>query len=160
MTLKELEYALDNYFHHNMFNAAVEHRNDLINQFDELFDTLSGVQYSDMPHNPNPQDGVLNTICRVDEKAEHLKRRIDKMQKRIDDIMALDEELEDTLPLLEPDEYEIIAMRHGQSREMSFTDIGRKLHYSERWIKDKYYNALHQLINLIEKSVQKPSKVI
>lgn len=160
MEIKQLEYALDNYFHHTALNAEIKHRNALIFEYGNQFDTLNGMQYTDMPHNPTPQDVVLNTICRIDEGAKHYQERIQKIQFRIDGMNAMDEQIEDALPLLDNGEYNVIAMRHGQSKIMSFTDIGHQLNYSERWAKDKYYNTLHKLISILEKSVQKPSKAV
>lgn len=126
-TTKGLEFSLDNYYHHTALNAAIKHRNDLIFEYENQFDTLNGIEYSDMPHNPTPQDGVLNTICRIDETTKRLKERIGKVQERINAIMVEEEKIEDVLPCLEPDEYNVIAMRYGQAKIMGFDEIGSKL---------------------------------
>jgi recombinational DNA repair ATPase RecF len=150
MTLKELEYALDNYYHHVAYNAAVKHRNDLVEEYQDQFDTLSSIEYSDMPHATTVQDGVLNTICRIDETVEQLKRRIVKAQEKINEIMRVDEIIEDSLPHLEHEEEEIVALRHGQSKEMKFLQIAAAMYYSEDRIKKKYRVALIKIVKLME----------
>lgn len=145
MTPKEIESALDNYFKHTAFNVAVTHRNDLIGQYNALFDTLSGMQYSDMPKNPTPQDGVLNTVCRVDEMAERLKQRIDSAQASINKLMAQDEKIECMWPKLRGVEYAIIVLRHGQSKVMSFYDIADEVHRSVERTQHIYYETLKKI---------------
>jgi hypothetical protein len=159
MTLKDLEYKLDNYYNHWALKDAINRLKSLEAEYKALYDTSGAINYDGMPHSTTPHEPPLDAVCRMEDKPEELQKVIIKQRLIILEINSTDEAIETALHRLEPPEEEIIHLRHME--RMSWPDIGNVTHYTERWAREKYLRVLHKLLFCLnEKTAVKQSKTV
>jgi RNA polymerase sigma factor (sigma-70 family) len=152
MQLKELEYALDNYYNHWALKDSINSLNALKDGYEALYDTGGSINYDGMPHGNMPGNPSLEAVCKIGDKPEEIKKDITEKRKAILNIHRINREIEQALHSLEPPEEEIIHLRHME--RMDFKSIGKATHYSESRIKHKYFSAMYKILYLVcEKKV-------
>lgn len=148
MTVKELEYKLDNYYNHWALKDAINRLNALKAEYDALYDTAGAIRYG-MPHNPSPGNPPLEAVCKMEDKPEELQRLIEEQRQKVLSITRTDELIKAALHNLSSREEEIIHFKHCERDD--FKTIARHMHYSESRIKHIYFNALKAVLHYLEK---------
>lgn len=153
MTIKELEYKLDNYYNHWALRDAINRLNILKAEYAALYDTNGSINYDGMPHNPSPGNPPLEAVCKMEDKPETLLRLIKEQRQTILSMTHMDELIESALHTLTPLKEEIIHLKHCERD--NFKGIAQKLHYSESWVKHLYFDALYKILDFIKDSTKK-----
>lgn len=147
MTPKELEYKLDNYYHHQALKDSIDRLDTLKAEYDALYPAAGGMQYDSMPHSPNPGDPTLEAVQRMADKPEELRAEIERKRQEILEIHRTDEAIECALHKLEPREEEIVHLRHCE--KISNKEAANAMHYSEDWARHLYSNTICKILGMI-----------
>jgi DNA-directed RNA polymerase specialized sigma24 family protein len=147
MTLKDLEYKLDNYYNHWALKDAINRLNTLKAEYDALYDSSGAINYDGMPHSTTPHEPPLDAVCRMGEQPEKLRAEIVNQRKAILEISYVDATIETALHSLKPPEEEIIHLKHCEG--MKFPEIAATLHFSESRAKHKYLSAMYEILYLV-----------
>lgn len=148
MTIKELEYKLDNYYNHWALKDAMNRLDILKAEFEALYDAGSAINYNGLPHSPSPGNPPLEAVCKLEDKPEQLQRLIEKQRRTILRMTHIDELIAIALHKLNPREEEIIHFKHCERDD--FKTIARRMHYSESRIRHIYSNALYKIRIFLE----------
>jgi hypothetical protein len=155
MTVKSLEYALDNYYQHWGLKAAINRLNALKDEYNALYDTASGMDYSGMPHSSTPGNPPLEAVVHMQDKPEDLRAEIAEQRAKILEIHWTNRSIEQALHKLDPREEEIIHLRHCERMEFHgkgrFKGIDEIMHYSADYLQRiKYPLIMQKILKMME----------